>query len=171
MPIIIGEVRRYLRDNNILRVSRSVRDLAFKALAVRERLSRTSSGEPDIISIVNELNAAGTKCTKEEVASALEAIVEPVSLYEPVYPADQSGSGSIYLMDQISDDSSSDDNWVESLALEDAVKSLSEKERHIIKMRYYSGKTQMEIASEIGISQAQISRLEKNALEKLRKHF
>ena len=170
VPMIIGEVRRYLRDNNAVRVSRSVRDLAYKALCVREELTRTSGCEPGIERICEELVKAGEECTKEEVVSALEAIIEPVSLYDPVY-TDNSSSDSIYIMDQIKDNDNNDETWLESIALKEAVKKLNEREKKIIDLRFYRGKTQMEIADMIGISQAQVSRLEKGALEKLRKNM
>jgi len=151
VPMIIGEVRRYLRDNNAIRVSRSVRDLAYKALQVRERLSKTMSKEPDIDDIIRILAQEGDEHTKEEVTAALEAIVEPVSLYEPVYS--DGSSDSIYVLDQISDEGNTDENWLEDIALREAMKKLGERERAIINMRFFKGKTQMEIADEIGISQ------------------
>ena len=163
VPMIIGEIRRYLRDNNSIRVSRSVRDLAYRALQVRENLTNTLSEEPTIEMIAKELNEK-----KEDVVNALEAIVEPISIYEPVY----SDSGdSIYIMDQLSDSSSADELWVEDIALKEALKKLNEREKKIIDMRFYAGKTQNEIAEEIGISQAQVSRLEKSALERIKKHI
>ena len=163
VPMIIGEVRRYLRDNNSIRVSRSVRDLAYRALQAREALSKNRSCEPSIEEIAESI---GEK--KEEVIHALEAIVEPVSLYEPVY---SDGGDSIYVMDQISDQNNTDEVWLEDIALKEALKKLSERERSIINMRFYKGKTQMEIADEIGISQAQVSRLEKGALDKIKKQI
>lgn len=163
VPMIIGEVRRYLRDNNTIRVSRSVRDLAYRALQAKERLSKIKEHEPTVEEIAKELDE-----TKENVVYALEAIIEPVSLYEPVY---NDGGDSIYLMDQISDYSCSDDIWLEDVALKEAMRRLSERERTIIKMRFYKGKTQMEIAEEIGISQAQVSRLEKGALARIKKQM
>ena len=163
VPMIIGEVRRYLRDNNTIRVSRSVRDLAYRALQVRERLSKTMSAEPTILQIAQEL---GEK--EENITHAIEAIVEPMSLYEPVY---NDGGDSIYVMDQISDAGSSDEVWLENIALREAMKKLNDREKKIIQMRFYRGKTQMEIAEEIGISQAQVSRLEKGALEQIRKEM
>lgn len=169
-PMIVGEVRRYLRDNNSVRVSRSVRDLAYKALQAKETLSRTSSREPTIDEIVKAINADGGKFTKEEVSAAMEAIVEPVSLYDPVY-SDSGSSDTLYIMDQISDPNGSDDMWMEDIALKEAIKKLGEREKKIINMRFYSGKTQTEIAQIIGISQAQVSRLEKNALETIRKQM
>ncbi len=163
VPMIIGEVRRYLRDNNTIRVSRSVRDLAYRALQMREQLSKTMSSEPTIAQIAKEL---GEK--EENIHHAIEAIVEPVSLYEPVY---NDGGDSIYVIDQVSDTGTSDEMWLENIALKEAMKKLSDREKKIIQMRFYKGKTQMEIADEIGISQAQVSRLEKGALERIRKQM
>ena len=163
VPMIIGEVRRYLRDNNTIRVSRSVRDLAYRALQMREQLSKTMSSEPTIAQIAKEL---GEK--EENIHNAIEAIVEPVSLYEPVY---NDGGDSIYVIDQVSDAGTSDEMWLENIALKEAMKKLSDREKKIIQMRFYKGKTQMEIADEIGISQAQVSRLEKGALERIRKQM
>lgn len=163
VPMIIGEVRRYLRDNNAIRVSRSVRDLAYRALQMREQLTKERGNEPTVDEIAEKL---GEK--KESVVRAMEAIVEPISLYEPVY----SDSGdSIYVMDQLSDDRNTDEAWLEDIALREAMKRLSERERKIINLRFYRGKTQMEIAEEIGISQAQVSRLEKGALERIKKQI
>ncbi len=170
VPMIIGEVRRYLRDNNAVRVSRSVRDLAYKALCIRENMSKAGCCEPTIESICAELEKNGEKHSKEEVVSALEAIIEPVSLYDPVY-SDSSSSDSIYIMDQIKDTDNTDESWLESIALREAMKKLSEREKKIISLRFYKGKTQTEIAELIGISQAQVSRLEKGALEKIRHHM
>ncbi len=163
VPMIIGEIRRFLRDNNSIRVSRSVRDLAYRALQVKEELTRDTFSEPSIEEIAKRL---GEK--KEDVICALEAITEPISLYEPVF--NDSGD-SLYIMDQISDSSSSDELWVEDIALKEAMKKLNERERKIIDMRFYLGKTQSEIAKEIGISQAQVSRLEKTALERIKKQI
>ena len=160
VPMIIGEIRRYLRDNNTIRVSRSVRDLAYRALQMREQLAKSSEAEPTIEQIAKAL---GEK--EENIHNAIEAIVEPVSLYEPVY---NDGGDSIYVIDQISDTGSSDEAWLENIALKDAMNKLSERERKIIEMRFYRNKTQMEIAESIGISQAQVSRLEKGALERMR---
>ena len=168
--MIIGEIRRYLRDNNAIRVSRSMRDTAYKALAVRDKLLRKMSAEPSVLEIAEELAKEGENKTPEEIAEALEAIVEPVSLYEPVY-SDSSSGDNIYIMDQLSDLSCCDDALLEDISLGEALKALNERERKIIDMRFFKGKTQMEIASEIGISQAQVSRLEKGALERMRKHF
>ena len=161
--MIIGEIRRYLRDNNSIRVSRSVRDLAYRALQVREEITCETFQEPTVEQIALKLNER-----KETVVSALEAISEPVSLYEPVF--NDSGD-SLYIMDQISDTNSDDELWIEDIALKEAMKTLDERERKIIDMRFYAGKTQSEIAKEIGISQAQVSRLEKCALERLKKQI
>ncbi len=163
VPMIIGEIRRYLRDNNSIRVSRSVRDLAYRALQAKEELTKEASCEPTIDQIAKRL---GEK--KQDIVSALEAITEPISLYEPIF--NDSGD-SIYIMDQISDSSSTDEMWVEDIALKEAMKKLNEREKRIIDMRFYAGKTQSEIAKEIGISQAQVSRLEKSALERIRKQI
>ena len=160
VPMIIGEIRRYLRDNNSIRISRSVRDLAYKALQAREELTKEKSEEPTVEEIAERL---GEK--KETVVNALEAIVEPISLYEPVFT---DGGDSIYVLDQISDSSSSDEIWLENIVLREAIQRLSEREKKIIYMRYYMNKTQMEIAAEIGISQAQVSRLEKAALKQMK---
>lgn len=170
VPMIIGEVRRYLRDNNTIRVSRSVRDLAYKTLQVKEMLSLRSSEEPSIDAILKELHASGVECTREEVVNALESIMEPLSLFEPVFNNDGS-SDSLFLMDQICDESCSDEMWIENLAINDALKNLNSREKRIINKRFYEGRTQMEIAAEIGISQAQVSRLEKTALEKIKKQI
>ena len=160
VPMIIGEIRRYLRDNNSIRISRSVRDLAYKALQAREELTKEKNEEPTVEEIANRL---GEK--KEAVVHALEAIVEPISLYEPVFTE---GGDSIYVLDQISDSSSSDEIWLENIVLREAIQRLTERERKIIYMRYYMNKTQREIAEEIGISQAQVSRLEKAALKQMK---
>lgn len=163
VPMIIGEVRRYLRDNNSIRVSRSLRDLAYRALQAREVLSANMSKEPTVDDIANELNEK-----RELVAEALEAIVEPISLYDPVY---SDGGDSIYVVDQISDTDNTDESWLEDIALKEAMKKLTSREKKIVNMRFFSGKTQMEIAEEIGISQAQVSRLEKCALERIKKQM
>lgn len=163
VPMIIGEIRRYLRDNNAIRISRSMRDTAYKALQAREEFMREKQCEPTVEQIAAMI---GEKC--ESVVRAMEAIVDPVSLYEPVY---NENGDSIYLMDQLSDTNSSDEAWLESIALREAMKKLSEREQTIIKMRFFGNKTQMEIASEIGISQAQVSRLEKGALNRMKKQI
>ncbi len=163
VPMIIGELRRYLRDNNAIRVSRSMRDLAYKALGVREELSAKLSREPKIEEIAKQLGAQ-----KADVAAALDAIVDPISLYEPVFS--ESGD-SVYVMDQVSDDKNTDESWLESIAISQAIDKLSPRERRIVTMRFFDGKTQMEVANEIHISQAQVSRLEKGALIKIRKEI
>jgi RNA polymerase sporulation-specific sigma factor len=167
--MIIGEIRRYLRDNNSIRVSRSVRDLAYRALSARETLSRTLGREPSIEEIVKHLNENGIPGTIEEINDALEAIIEPISLFDPVW--NDGSSDSIYVMDQISDTHNTDETWLEDIALKEALKKLNERERSIIDMRFFRGRTQMEIAEEIGISQAQVSRLEKGALERIKKQL
>ena len=163
VPMIIGEIRRYLRDNNAIRISRSVRDLAYRALQAREELLAKKESEPSVEEIAAVL---GEK--REAVLHAMEAIVEPISLYEPVF---NEGGDALYLMDQLSDSSTGDEVWLESLVLREAMKSLNEREKKIINLRFYRNKTQMEIADEIGISQAQVSRLEKGALEKMRRQM
>ena len=163
VPMIIGEIRRYLRDNNAIRISRSMRDMAYRALQAREEFMRDKQCEPTIDQLAELL---GEK--KENIVRAMEAIVEPVSLYEPVY---SENGDSIYLMDQLSDTNPSDEAWLENIALKEAMKKLSDRERTIIELRFFKNKTQMEIASEIGISQAQVSRLEKGALERMRKQI
>lgn len=159
VPMIIGEVRRYLRDNNAVRVSRSLRDTAYKAIQVRERLSSELNREPKVEEIAKELNMS-----KEDVVIALEAIVEPVSLYEPVY---NEGGDAIYVMDQIGD-SNTPDSWMDEILIRDSIKNLSQREKNILNLRFMLGKTQTEVAKEIGISQAQVSRLEKGALKKIK---
>ena len=163
VPMIIGEIRRYLRDNNAIRISRSMRDTAYRALQAREAYIADKQCEPTVEQLAEILNEK-----KESIVRAMEAIVEPISLYEPVY---SENGDSIYLMDQLSDTNSSDEIWLENIALREAMKKLSERERKIILMRFYKNKTQMEIAEEIGISQAQVSRLEKGALERMRKQI
>ncbi|MCI6011349.1 MAG: RNA polymerase sporulation sigma factor SigG [Firmicutes bacterium] len=162
VPMIIGEVRRYLRDNNAIRVSRSLRDLAYKALQAREVLSRSLQREPTIAEIAEELGVE-----RQEVVLALESIQEPISLYEPVFHDD---GDAIYVMDQVSDTKNTDARWIENIALSEAMKKLTPRERKILNMRFFEGKTQMEVAEEISISQAQVSRLEKNALKYMRKY-
>lgn len=163
VPMIIGEVRRYLRDNNAIRVSRSVRDLAYKALQAKEQLSKTLLREPTIEDIAKAVGEP-----QDAVSRAMEAIVEPVSLYDSVF---NDGGDSIFVIDQISDHSVDDDMWLEDIALREAMKKLGKREKDIIHMRFFNGKTQMEIAEEIGISQAQVSRLEKGALERIKKQI
>jgi RNA polymerase sporulation-specific sigma factor len=161
VPMIIGEIRRYLRDNNLVRVSRSVRDLANRALTAREELSRTLNREPTYDDIAKHMNEK-----REDIVAALDAIVEPKSLFEPVY---SDGTDSIFLMDQISDNVNTDEHWLEDIALREAMRKLSPREKSIIDLRFFKGRTQMEIANEIGISQAQVSRIEKGALERIKK--
>jgi RNA polymerase sporulation-specific sigma factor len=179
VPMIIGELKRYLRDNNMIRISRSVRDLAYKALAERESLTVKLGRDPTIEEITKAVNcrilknaeeqgANVSEVSKKDVSVALDAVMDPVSLYDPVYT---DGGDSIYIMDQICDTKERDENWIENLALEEAVKSLGEREKKILKLRYYRGKTQMEVADEIGISQAQVSRLEKHALKVMRQYL
>lgn len=160
VPMIIGEIRRYLRDNNSIRVSRSLRDTAYKAIYAKEALTRKNQKEPTIAEIAQEIGM-----NKEDIVFALDAIQNPVSLYEPVYTE---GGDALYVMDQISDKKNKEENWVEELSLSQALKKLGERENRIIRMRFFEGKTQMEVAEEIHISQAQVSRLEKNALKSLK---
>ncbi|MBE6784316.1 MAG: RNA polymerase sporulation sigma factor SigG [Ruminococcaceae bacterium] len=159
VPMIIGEIRRYLRDNNALRVSRSMRDTAYHAMQVKEKLILKNNQEPTVEEIAEEL---GIK--KEEVVLALESIVEPVSLFEPIY---NDGGDTIYVMDQIGD-KDDDRNWIDEIELKEEIKKLSPREKRILSMRFMQGKTQMEVAQEVGISQAQVSRLEKGALKKIK---
>ncbi|MGI6555543.1 MAG: RNA polymerase sporulation sigma factor SigG [Bacillota bacterium] len=163
VPMIIGEIRRYLRDNNPIRVSRSLRDMAYKALQVRDSLVTKHSREPSITEIAGEL-----KIPREDVVFALDAIQEPVSLFEPIY---HDGGDPIFVMDQIGDEKNLDVNWLENIAVREALSRLSDREKHILTLRFFEGKTQMEVAEEIGISQAQVSRLEKAALNHMRKHM
>lgn len=161
VPMIIGEVRRYLRDNNSVRVSRSLRDTAYKAIQAREKLSNKLNREPRVEEIAKELDM-----NKEDVVIALEAIVEPVSLYEPVY---NEGGDAIYVMDQIGD-RNTPDSWMDEIMIKDSIKKLSQREKNILNLRFMLGKTQTEVAKEIGISQAQVSRLEKSALKRIKGH-
>ena len=163
VPMIIGEIRRYLRDNSTIRVSRSLRDTAYKAIYARENYLKNNLREPTIMEIASEIGME-----KEEIVYALDAIQSPMSLYEPVYTE---GGDTLYVMDQVSDKKNKEENWVENLALQDAMNRLNDRERHIVKLRFYEGKTQMEVAQEIGISQAQVSRLEKNALRVMRNYL
>ena len=162
VPMIIGEIRRYLRDNNSIRVSRSLRDVAYKALLVRDKLIKENNKEPTISQIEKELNIP-----REEVVFALDAIQDPVSLFEPIY---HDGGDAIYVMDQISDSKNSDDSWLENISIKEAMKKLNDREKLILTLRFFNGRTQMEVADEIGISQAQVSRLEKTALKHMRKY-
>jgi RNA polymerase sporulation-specific sigma factor len=161
VPMIIGEIRRYLRDNNPIRVSRSLRDVAYKALQVRDTLISRLGREPSVKEISQEL-----KTPEEEVVYALDAIQEPISLFEPVY---HDGGDPIYVMDQVKDEKGEDSSWEQELTISESMSKLSEREQAIIRMRFFEGKTQMEVAQEIGISQAQVSRLEKAALRHMRK--
>lgn len=161
VPMIIGEVRRYLRDNNSIRVSRSLKDIAYKALTVKEKFINENSKEPTVEEIAKELDLP-----KEEVVFALDAIQEPVSLFEPVY---NDGGDAIFVMDQLKDEKNSDNAWIEQLSLKQAMTKLSEREKRILKMRFFEGKTQMEVAEEIDISQAQVSRIEKSAIKHMKK--
>ena len=163
VPMILGEVRRYLRDNNSIRVSRSLRDTAYKALYARDALTKKNLREPTIMEIADEVGIS-----KEEITYAMDAIQTPVSLYEPVYT---DGGDPLCVMDQISDKKNREENWIEQLSLNEAMKRLPERERHIIDMRFFEGKTQTEVAEEVGISQAQVSRLEENALKAMRNYL
>mgnify|MGYP001226707452 CR=1 FL=1 len=161
VPMIIGEIRRYLRDNNPIRVSRSLRDIAYKALQVRDTLTNRHSREPTVQEISKALNIS-----KEDVVFALDAIQDPVSLFEPVY---QDGGDPIFVMDQLCDEKTKDAHWDEQIALKEAMERLNDREKMILSMRFFEGKTQMEVADEIGISQAQVSRLEKAAINQMNK--
>lgn len=163
VPMIIGEIRRYLRDNNPIRVSRSIRDTAYRSLSVKERITAATGKEPTIDEIAKELGI-----TSEEVSLALDAILDPVSLQEPVY---HDGTDAVFVMDQVKDEKNIDDSWLEEISLKEAMKKLGEREQYILNLRFFEGKTQMEVAKEIGISQAQVSRLEKNALQHMKKHL
>ena len=163
VPMIIGEIRRYLRDNNSIRVSRSLRDIAYKTIYTRENYMRQHLKEPTIAEIADEIGI-----DKEMIVYAMDAIQSPVSLFEPVY---SEGGDTLYVMDQISDKKNLEENWVEDISLRDAMNRLGERERHIIDLRFYEGKTQMEVADEIGISQAQVSRLEKHGLRSMRNYL
>ena len=163
VPMIVGEVKRYLRDNNSIRVSRSVRDLAYKAIQAKEKMTKEKGREQTIEEIAKELNVE-----KEEIAFSLDAIQDPVSLQEPVY---NDGAESIFLMDQVKDSKNTDELWIEKMAIEGALKKLNEKEKNIVVKRFFDGKTQMEVADEIGISQAQVSRLEKSAISHIKRWY
>lgn len=163
VPMIIGEIRRYLRDYNSIRVSRSLRDIAYKALQAKEIIINRTLKEPTIEEIAKEIDIP-----KEEIIFALDAIQEPLSLFEPVY---NDGADAIFVMDQVKDDKNSEMNWVENISLNEAMKKLNDREKYIIKLRFFQGKTQMEVAEEINISQAQVSRLEKSALKNMKKYM
>lgn len=158
-----GEIRRYLRDNNSIRVSRSVRDLAYKAIQFKEKYNKEKGKEPTIDEIAKEL-----KVSREEVASSFDAIQDPISLQEPIY---SEGAESIYIMDQVKDTKNTDEHWAEKMTIDQSMKRLNDKEKMIIKKRFYDGRTQMEVAEEIGISQAQVSRLEKSAIKNIRRMY
>lgn len=162
VPMIIGEIRRYLRDNNSIRVSRSLRDIAYRALQVRDRLVNQDNREPTVTQIAKEL-----ELPREDVVFALDAIQDPVSLFEPIY---HDGGDAIYVMDQISDTKNIDDSWIENISIKEAMKKINDREKLILNLRFFDGRTQMEVADEIGISQAQVSRLEKTALKHMRKY-
>ena len=162
VPMIIGEIRRYLRDNNAIRVSRSMRDTAYKALRTRDQLQADKGREPTVTEI-----AEAMQIPREDVVFALESIQDPVSLFEPVY---NDGGDALYIMDQVRDEKTRDEAWVEEIAIRDAMQRLTDREKRILRLRFFEGRTQMEVAGEIGISQAQVSRLEKNALLHMRKH-
>ena len=163
VPMILGEIRRYMRDNNTIRVSRSLRDTAYKAIYAKENLMRKTSREPTLMEIAQEVGVS-----KEDLTYALDAIQTPVSLYEPIYT---DGGDPLYVMDQLSDKKNLEENWVEEISLREAMDRLPQRERHIIDMRFFEGKTQTEVAEEIHISQAQVSRLEKNALKSMKNYL
>ena len=163
VPMIIGELRRYQRDNNSVRVSRGVRDLAYRALQVKEEISRNEQRDATLAEISKRLDVS-----ERAVGEAMEAIVEPISLFDSVYG---DGEDTMYVIDKLADESDTAENWIENLSLKEALKKLSERELNIIKLRFYKGRTQMEIANEVGISQAQVSRLEKGAIDKLRRYM
>ena len=163
VPMIAGELRRFLRDHSAIRVSRSMRDTAYKVLQAKERLTAAGGREPDVEAIARELGIA-----RQDVVFAMEAISDPVSLYDPVY---SDAGESACVMDKIGDTKNTDEQWLEQIALEEAIKRLSQREKHILALRFYDGRTQMEVAREVGISQAQVSRLEKNAINQIKKNI
>ena len=163
VPMIVGEIRRYLRDNSAIRVSRSMRDTAYRVLQAKDRLIAQTQKEPTVEQIAKELGIP-----REEVVFAMDAIMDPISLYEPIY---SDGGDAICVMDQVSDTKNTDESWVEQIALKEAMSRLSDREKHILSLRFYEGKTQMEVSSEVGISQAQVSRLEKNAINTIKKNL
>ena len=163
VPMIVGEIRRYLRDNSSVRVSRSVRDTAYKVLQAKEAYVAQHQKEPTVDEIAKQLDLR-----REEVVMALDAIMDPVSLYEPVY---SDGGDTICVMDQVKDSKNTDESWLEHIALKEAIAKLGERERHILDLRFFQGKTQMEVSAEVGISQAQVSRLEKNAINQIKKNL
>jgi len=163
VPMIIGEIRRYLRDNNSIRVSRSLKDIAYKALQAKEKLMSLNNKEPTIMEIAKELGLP-----KEEVVFSLDAIQDPISLFEPVYHDD---GDALFVMDQVSDTKNTDEKWISNLAIKEAMAKLNDREKMILQKRFFDGRTQIEVAEEIGISQAQVSRLEKSALLHMRRHI
>ena len=163
VPMIIGEIRRYLRDNSAVRVSRSLRDSAYKALTAREKFTSEHQHEPTVEQIAKELDIP-----REEVVFALDAIADPISLYDPIY---QEGGDAICVMDQMRDPKNTDDSWIEQIAMKQAMGDLTDREKRILALRFYDGKTQIEVAKEIGISQAQVSRLEKGVIEKIKRQL
>ena len=164
VPMIIGEIRRYLRDNSAIRVSRSMRDTAYRVLQARERLISETQREPTVEQIAKELDIP-----REDVVFAMDAIMDPVSLYDPVYS--DSGGDTLCVMDQVRDTKNTDENWTDRIALKEAMKRLDDRERRILSLRFYEGKTQMEVSAEVGISQAQVSRLEKGAINTIKKNI
>lgn len=163
VPMIIGEIRRYLRDNSSLRVSRSMRDTAYKVLQAKEKFMAEHQREPTVEEVAKVL-----EIRREDVVMALDAIMDPVSLYEPVY---SDGGDTICVMDQVKDSKNTDESWLEQIALKEAIARLTDRERHILSLRFFEGKTQMEVSAEVGISQAQVSRLEKNAIHQIKKNL
>lgn len=163
VPMIIGEIRRHLRDNNPIRVSRSMRDLAYKALQAKEKLAKEKSREPSIEEIAKEIGAK-----KEEIVVSLDSIQDPISLQEPVY---NEGTENLFIMDQVKDNKNTDELWAENITISEAMKKLNPREKNIMMRRFFDGRTQMEVAEEIGISQAQVSRLEKSAINRIRKMY
>ncbi len=161
--MIIGEIKRYLRDNNSIRVSRSVRDLAYKAMQFKEKYTRENGKEPTVDIIAKELGVE-----REDIAFSFDAIQDPISLQEPVY---NDGAESIYIMDQVKDSKNTDEAWTETMTINQIMKKLNDKEKMIITKRFFDGRTQMEVAEEIGISQAQVSRLEKNAIDHIKRLY
>ena len=163
VPMIIGEIRRYLRDNNSIRVSRSIRDLAYKAIQAKEKITKETGKEATVEQIAKEVGVS-----KEEIVVSLDAIQDPISLQEPVY---KDGTENIFVMDQVRDTKNTDEKWTENLSLAEAMKRLTKREKEIVNKRFFMGKTQVEVANEIGISQAQVSRLEKNAISRIKKNY
>ena len=163
VPMIVGEIRRYLRDNSTMRVSRSMRDIAYKVLQTKEKFMYEHQREPTVDEIAKLLDLK-----REDVVFSLDAIVDPVSLYEPVY---SDGGDAICVMDQVKDNKNTDESWLEHIALKEAIKKLTDREKRILNLRFFEGKTQMEVSAEVGISQAQVSRLEKNAINQIKKNL